>query len=315
MEVGFVLGGCRLPPGFRFQPTDQEIIVHYLRKKIAGAPSAGDATSIIADVDIYKFEPWDLPAKAVFGDGEWFFFSPRDRKYPNGVRPNRTAGSGYWKATSTDKPILTASGAHCLGVKKALVFYQGRSSRGTKTDWIMHEYRLLDIDTIIAHRPNQSMRLDDWVLCRVRKKGGAYTPDVYDSSGTNHTAVAPATSCHAGKEGEAVSTGELVQVPSAAIFGLSSGDDYLQGGGSGHDAAGAVTGGTPVAGHGQSSPHALVSVLETIKRNLSFQAIDDVYLLQPSGKRANCTGGAGDDDEQLSPATSFTVSEADELFI
>jgi hypothetical protein len=77
----------------------------------------------------------------MFGEGEWFFFSPRDRKYPNGARPNRTAGSGYWKATGTDKPILAAGGTRCLGVKKALVFYQGRSPRGTKTEWVMHEFR------------------------------------------------------------------------------------------------------------------------------------------------------------------------------
>uniref|UniRef100_A0A0D9UYV5 NAC domain-containing protein n=1 Tax=Leersia perrieri TaxID=77586 RepID=A0A0D9UYV5_9ORYZ len=268
--------------------------------------------------------------KAVFGEDEWFFFSPRDRKYPNGVRPNRTAGSGYWKATGTDKPILASNGAHCLGVKKALVFYQGRSPRGNKTDWVMHEYRLLDIDIIAAHRPNHSMRLDDWVLCRVRKKGGTLTPETDDTSAPiSHAAVAPAISYPAVKD-----TGEqLVQVPIAATFGVSGGVDdywttadglllmqYLQsggGGGSGHEAAGSFTGGTPAAGHGESAPHALVpsSVLETIKRNLSFQAIDDdVYgLLQPS-KRANCTRGTGE-DEQLSPATSFMVSEADVLFI
>ena len=54
-----VFRGCPLPPGFRFQPTDQEIIVYYLKKKIAAAAAA--VTSIIADVDIYKFDPWDLP--------------------------------------------------------------------------------------------------------------------------------------------------------------------------------------------------------------------------------------------------------------
>lgn len=81
--------------------------------------------------------------KAVFGETEWFFFSPRDRKYPNGARPNRAAGSGYWKATGTDKPILSSDGSQCLVVKKALVFYK-RVPNCTKTDWVMHEYRLLD---------------------------------------------------------------------------------------------------------------------------------------------------------------------------
>jgi hypothetical protein len=81
--------------------------------------------------------------KATFGEQEWYFFSPRDRKYPNGARPNRAATSGYWKATGTDKPILTSDGNQKVGVKKALVFYGGKPPKGVKTNWIMHEYRLI----------------------------------------------------------------------------------------------------------------------------------------------------------------------------
>jgi hypothetical protein len=77
-----------------------------------------------------------------FGEKEWYFFSPRERKYLNGARPNRAAGSGYWKATGTDKAILSAPTGENVGVKKALVFYRGKPPRGVKTDWIMHEYRL-----------------------------------------------------------------------------------------------------------------------------------------------------------------------------
>ncbi|KAK4369139.1 hypothetical protein RND71_012931 [Anisodus tanguticus] len=101
----------QLPPGFRFHPTDEELVVHYLKKKAASVPLP---VSIIAEVDLYKFDPWELPAKATFGEQEWYFFSPRDRKYPNGARPNRAATSGYWKATGTDKPVLTAGGTQKL---------------------------------------------------------------------------------------------------------------------------------------------------------------------------------------------------------
>ncbi|KAI9093701.1 hypothetical protein K1719_027150 [Acacia pycnantha] len=157
-----------LPPGFRFHPTDHELILHYLSKKVASLPLP---VSVIADVDIYKFDPWDLPGKAAFGEREWYFFSPRDRKYPNGARPNRAAVSGYWKATGTDKhivpPSLPASARHATGVKKALVFYKGKPPKGVKTNWIMHEYRLAHSNTKPIKLRDTSMRLDDWVLCRI----------------------------------------------------------------------------------------------------------------------------------------------------
>ncbi|PKA51815.1 NAC transcription factor 25 [Apostasia shenzhenica] len=155
-----------LPPGFRFHPTDEELILHYLYKRATSAPCP---VAIIAEVDIYKFNPWDLPAKAMFGEREWYFFSPRDRKYPNGVRPNRAAASGYWKATGTDKPITSKSNER-IGVKKALVFYKGRPPKGTKTNWIMHEYRLAASLNCKQPLREGSMRLDDWVLCRIYQK-------------------------------------------------------------------------------------------------------------------------------------------------
>ncbi|KAJ7981706.1 NAC domain protein [Quillaja saponaria] len=166
-----------LPPGFRFHPTDEELVVHYLKKKAASAPLP---VAIIADVDLYKFDPWELPAKATFGQKEWYFFSPRDRKYPNGARPNRAATSGYWKATGTDKPVLSSGGTQKVGVKKALVFYGGKPPKGIKTSWIMHEYRLAE--NKVNNKPpgfdlgnkKNSLRLDDWVLCRIYKKNNTH---------------------------------------------------------------------------------------------------------------------------------------------
>nr|URN45692.1 NAC1 [Pongamia pinnata] len=157
------LSQLSLPPGFRFYPTDEELLVQYLCRKVAGHHFS---LQIIAEVDLYKFDPWVLPSKAIFGEKEWYFFSPRDRKYPNGSRPNRVAGSGYWKATGTDK-IITTEGRK-VGIKKALVFYIGKAPKGTKTNWIMHEYRLLD-----SSRKNGSAKLDDWVLCRIYKKNSS----------------------------------------------------------------------------------------------------------------------------------------------
>lgn len=170
-----------LPPGFRFHPTDEELVVHYLKKKANSSPLP---VAIIAEVDLYKFDPWELPAKATFGEQEWYFFSPRERKYPNGARPNRAATSGYWKATGTDKPVLASGGSNQkVGVKKALVFYGGKPPKGIKTNWIMHEYRLADNKPSINKPPGydlankkNSLKLDDWVLCRIYKKNNSHRP-------------------------------------------------------------------------------------------------------------------------------------------
>ncbi|KAG7024743.1 NAC domain-containing protein 2 [Cucurbita argyrosperma subsp. argyrosperma] len=154
----------QLPPGFRFHPTDDELVTHYLCRKCASQPIT---VPIIAEIDLYKYNPWDLPGKALHGEKEWYFFSPRDRKYPNGSRPNRSAGSGYWKATGADKPIGRPK---TIGIKKALVFYAGKAPKGEKTNWIMHEYRLAHVDR--SARKKNSLRLDDWVLCRIYNKKG-----------------------------------------------------------------------------------------------------------------------------------------------
>ncbi|KAG0529078.1 hypothetical protein BDA96_05G067400 [Sorghum bicolor] len=161
-------GALQLPPGFRFHPTDDELVMYYLLRKCGGLPLAAP---VIAEVDLYKFDPWQLPEKAYGGEKEWYFFSPRDRKYPNGSRPNRAAGTGYWKATGADKPV---GSPRPVAIKKALVFYAGKPPKGVKTNWIMHEYRLADVDRSAAARKktNNALRLDDWVLCRIYNKKG-----------------------------------------------------------------------------------------------------------------------------------------------
>ncbi|CAN4077192.1 unnamed protein product [Withania somnifera] len=152
----------QLPPGFRFHPTDEELITYYLVNKINDASFTGRA---IADVDLNKSEPWDLPGKAKMEGKEWYFFSLRDRKYPTGVRTNRATNSGYWKTTGKDKEIFNSkNNSELVGMKKTLVFYKGRAPRGEKTNWVMHEYRIRSKSSYRTNKP------DEWVVCRIFQK-------------------------------------------------------------------------------------------------------------------------------------------------
>ncbi|GKA63408.1 NAC domain-containing protein 67-like protein [Tanacetum coccineum] len=177
-RVGDAEAELNLPPGFRFHPTDEELIVHYLSRKARPelniVNNVAQPPSIIADVDLYKHEPWELPEMALFGTKEWYFFTPRDRKYPNGSRPNRVTRNGYWKATGADKPVKSKSDPNVtVGIKKAMVFYAGKGVKGIKTNWIMHEYRLPmpNSATSNEHSTNATIpKLDDWVLCRLYNK-------------------------------------------------------------------------------------------------------------------------------------------------
>ncbi|KAK6939185.1 NAC domain [Dillenia turbinata] len=152
-----------LPPGFRFHPTDEELITFYLASKVFSGSFCGVD---IAEVDLNRCEPWELPDIAKMGDREWYFFSLRDRKYPTGLRTNRATGAGYWKATGKDREVYSASNGALLGMKKTLVFYKGRAPRGEKTKWVMHEYRL-DGDFSCRHTCKE-----EWVICRIFHKIG-----------------------------------------------------------------------------------------------------------------------------------------------
>ncbi|CAN6300323.1 unnamed protein product [Urochloa humidicola] len=164
-----IMESC-VPPGFRFHPTDEELVGYYLRKKVASQKIDLD---VIRDVDLYRIEPWDLQEHCKIGyeeQSDWYFFSYKDRKYPTGTRTNRATLTGFWKATGRDKAVRdTKQGGGLIGMRKTLVFYTGRAPNGRKTDWIMHEYRL-ETDE------NAAPQEEGWVVCRAFKKRTMHPP-------------------------------------------------------------------------------------------------------------------------------------------
>ncbi|XP_016472368.1 NAC domain-containing protein 83-like [Nicotiana tabacum] len=206
------IGALRLPPGFRFHPTDEELVFQYLKRKVFSFPLPA---SIIPDMDVHKSDPWDLPGDL---EQERYFFSTREEKHPKGNRSNRATNSGYWKATGLDKQIVSSRGKQqqLVGMKKTLVFYKGKPLHGCRTDWIMHEYRLANLE------PKKIPTQENWVLCRIfLKRGGSKNED------ENMTHMLNTTSCRAGANSKLVfydfMRRDLHRVPCSSSVSGSSG--------------------------------------------------------------------------------------------
>ncbi|CAL9109174.1 unnamed protein product, partial [Musa textilis] len=201
------MASMSLPPGFRFHPTDEELVVYYLKRKINGRELE---LEIIPEVDLYKCEPWDLPEKSFLPgkDLEWYFFSPRDRKYPNGSRTNRATQAGYWKATGKDRRV--SSQRRAVGTKKTLVYYRGRAPHGSRTDWVMHEYRLDEKECENAAAGLQ----DAYALCRVFKKTAPGPQIVVDHSQWTSTDRSPTVDLSSDGRGDELESCETMQAAS-----------------------------------------------------------------------------------------------------
>lgn len=154
-----------LTPGFRFHPTDTELVMYYLKRKLLGKKTIIKA---IAEVNIYDFSPWDLPDLSLLqtGDLEWYFFCPKAKKYTSGSRANRATQCGFWKATGKDKNVTYKD--RMVATRKTLVFHKGHAGKGQRTDWVMHEYKMED-----RQWPNAEFSQDTYVICKIFEKSGS----------------------------------------------------------------------------------------------------------------------------------------------
>jgi hypothetical protein len=133
-----VNGGMKLPIGYRFHPTEQELILHYLLPKAFASPLP---SSIIPVFDVFFSHPLTIP-----GDQKekqrYFFCKKRREMSSNENRLKTSSGEGYWKPSGKERQIVACG--RTVGIKRTLVFYEinKSSSNCNKTRWSMTEYCL-----------------------------------------------------------------------------------------------------------------------------------------------------------------------------
>ncbi|CAI9292714.1 unnamed protein product [Lactuca saligna] len=151
----------QLPSGYRFCPTDSELIVDYLNAKIE---SREPPKCRLHEVNIYNHRPEELAEHYRSHENKWYFLTSRDRKYPKGNRPDRAVLGklGTWKTTQKHKPVYDATSRQMVGHKGSLAYFEN----DIKTMWLMHEYTI--------NGPNLPFengdKLNEWVLCKIYKK-------------------------------------------------------------------------------------------------------------------------------------------------
>ncbi|XP_042496069.1 NAC domain-containing protein 45-like [Macadamia integrifolia] len=160
------------PPGFRFYPTEEQLLCYYLSNKNnctehherdLSIPSNSDVdfspfgVDMVKEIDLYGYDPCDLPDVACFPYGRggsrkhWYCFTAKVTT----ERVRRKARGGFWKRKGKPRDIPGGKEGSVLGKRKTFVFYRRNSSRTLKTDWILFEYALAE------HLK------DSFTLCRV----------------------------------------------------------------------------------------------------------------------------------------------------
>ncbi|CAN1299419.1 NAC domain-containing protein 96 [Linum perenne] len=166
----------KLPPGYRFNPTDEELVSFYLYKHISGLPLQNHSFCPVFFCNLYSFkEPWEIWSECQsqkFGlpIGDVYLITKLKKK-KNGSRIDRYVGTsgGSWHRVDKDFTIkLNCSNSQedIVGIRKKFS-YRNLGSAENKC-WILSEYsisfdggRTYSEDVICKLKNNHKSRLDD----------------------------------------------------------------------------------------------------------------------------------------------------------
>ncbi|KAF8731005.1 hypothetical protein HU200_016885 [Digitaria exilis] len=149
--------GFNLPSAYKFDPTDAEIVAHYLLPRAAGVTNFPYAHVLIDD-DTCSCPPWELLRRHGHGGSDHAFFvgppgdpSVNGGRTSRGVHPGDDGGpGGLWRGQKGEEADLVVSGGRRgrggemrIRYKRYNLTYYSHGE--TKTSgWVMHEYHILE---------------------------------------------------------------------------------------------------------------------------------------------------------------------------
>ncbi|XP_057504073.1 NAC domain containing protein 52-like isoform X2 [Actinidia eriantha] len=155
----FVSMATVIPAGFKFRPTDQQLIHDYLFNKIVGKELPFEG--IIFERDVYEeqvlseiFRSWNES-----GDTRSYFFTRLKKKAANYCR---TVGNGTWR--SQYSRVINDGESNTIGIKRSFEYMNSGSVQHKK--WIMMEFSLAGVS---LEHPRSSK---DYVICMLQKSRG-----------------------------------------------------------------------------------------------------------------------------------------------
>ncbi|KAK3130225.1 hypothetical protein QOZ80_6BG0490640 [Eleusine coracana subsp. coracana] len=184
----------KFPTGFRFKPTDEELVEFYLLPRLQGRPTVPN--DAIIEANVYEFHPeilvyaqltqsktaqllaplaqffTDIVAEKYRGRGEdaWYFVSPRARIYQKGARPARKTedGRGRWKSSTANKVVNDVTvGDGIKFCKNVLNYFVGTPKTEVRTKWLMREFTIPEYKVKRGKNSGGSGTLDEYVMCKI----------------------------------------------------------------------------------------------------------------------------------------------------
>ncbi|KAL9393619.1 hypothetical protein Peur_012904 [Populus x canadensis] len=147
-----------LLPGYRFSPTDQELVQFYLYPKLTNPLFT--TSGPVRDCDIYAYQPLQIwnAFHRIQGEDIFFFTNLKKKSPTSHVTRKIAGGPATWHREDTDRAIGVAIDEHCsvTGIRKCFS-YQSTQPGQHGCGWTMYEYSLPSLSQVI-------------VLCQLRRK-------------------------------------------------------------------------------------------------------------------------------------------------